>query len=67
MWRALFLAIGMSLLILGGECVIIHEAAWQAETGITQISPEDWMPWAFCGAGAVVVLYCFSIPRRVSH
>ncbi len=30
-----------------------------------EITPPDWAPWSFMSAGAVVLLYSFTIPRRV--
>ena len=31
-----------------------------------ELQPPEWAPWSFMGAGAVVLLYSFSIPRRVA-
>jgi len=84
MWRAFFLAVGISLLILGAECLIV-DRVMLASTG--QVSPGDdgvqgstdlsagggsrvvvppeWSPWSFFSAGAVVMIYSFTIPRRV--
>jgi hypothetical protein len=30
------------------------------------VAPPDWAPWSLMGGGAVVVLYSFTIPKRVS-
>ena len=29
------------------------------------VTPPDWAPWSLMAGGAVVVLYSFTIPRRV--
>lgn len=30
------------------------------------VQPPEWVPWTFLSAGAVVILYSFTIPRRVN-
>jgi hypothetical protein len=81
MWRAFFLAIGVSLVILGVECLgvetvnlRIREPAVQsafpfgneAKLGPQEtIAPPPWVPWSLLSSGAVVCLYSFTIPRRV--
>jgi hypothetical protein len=30
-----------------------------------EVVPPDWAPWSLLGAGAVVVLYSFTVPQRV--
>lgn len=90
MWRALFLALGVSLVIIGAQCLVLErvvlasgssEAAPAQQSGRLfrrvrstevekpqgkQIVPPDWAPWSLMGAGAVVMLYSFTIPRRVA-
>ncbi len=76
MWRSFFLAIGIFLCILGVECLaiekaVLHSAAEQpAGFGVSrpaprEITPPEWAPWTLMSAGAVVLLYSFTIPRRV--
>ncbi len=72
MWRAFFLAVGAYCCLLGVEALALEQAVLKPESrGGRQvaagkvISPPDWAPWSLMGAGAVVVLYSFSIPRRV--
>jgi hypothetical protein len=31
-----------------------------------EVMPPDWVPWSLLGAGAVVMLYSFTIPQRVN-
>ncbi|GIW95994.1 MAG: hypothetical protein KatS3mg110_4035 [Pirellulaceae bacterium] len=79
MWRAFFLAIGLSVFLLGAECLVIEQAvlhpsrranAQQAsslsgEPEIrTVLRPPEWVPWTFMSAGAVTVLYALTLPRR---
>ena len=30
-----------------------------------EFKPKEWMPWSALSTGAVVILYSFTIPRRV--
>ena len=30
-----------------------------------EIKTQEWMPWSFLGAGAVIILYTITIPRRL--
>ncbi len=81
MWRAFFVAMGIVLCIVGGECLIIDKAVLaKSEDGTTafnanqqptgpisrDLKPPEWAPWTFISVGAVVLLYSFTIPRRVS-
>lgn len=31
-----------------------------------EYKPKEWMPWSMLSTGAVVILYSFTIPRRVN-
>ena len=82
MWRALFLAVGFFVMILGVECLGVervtlkmHDAPpapvspfdTESRTGAQkQIVPPPWAPWSLLSSGAVICLYSFTIPRRVS-
>jgi hypothetical protein len=70
MWRALFLALGVSSCLLGAEALFIDRAVLKkpAEQGATEkvVDPPPWAPWSLLAGGAVVVLYSFTIPRRVA-
>ena len=82
MWRALFMGIGITLLLLGLECMVIHEAVLADDFSKTtvpahdpeldleppapvktprRIAPPEWAPWSLLSAGAVVVLYSFTV------
>lgn len=81
MCRAFFLAVGIFVCILGLECLVIEKAvfanfATQAQEADALgfatpapknrvVVPADWAPWAFLAGGAVVILYSFSIPKRL--
>jgi hypothetical protein len=77
MWRACFLAIGLYALLLGAECMVIEQATLRAKaaesSGIFGTSPAagrvvvppEWAPWSLMSAGAIVVLYSFTLPKRV--
>ena len=75
MWRAFFLAVGITLCILGAECLVLHKAVLAAEQDAEvtvknvkprEIKPPEWAPWSLLSAGVVVVLYSFTIPRRIN-
>jgi hypothetical protein len=71
MWRSFFLAIGAYCCLLGVEALAIEKAVLKvdpanAQTAWQEIVPADWAPWSMLGAGAVVMLYSFTIPQRVS-
>lgn len=72
MWRALFLAIGVYCCLLGVEALALDQAVLkpkvrggQVIAPARRITPPDWAPWSLMAGGAVVVLYSFTIPRRV--
>ena len=82
MWRAFFLAMGIASIILGAECLAIEKAilaptAAAAPNGNStplsapvatkrEVNPPEWAPWSLLSAGAVVVLYSFTLPKRVA-
>ncbi len=67
MWRAFFLAVGITAVLLGAECLAVDKVVVRAprEGGPSEIIPPDWAPWSLISAGAVTVLYSFTIPQRV--
>ena len=81
MWRAFFLAVGISLCVLGAECMVVDEAvisrspapAMATSYGPTPpnsgrsrvVKPPEWAPWSLMSAGAVVILYSFTLPQRM--
>jgi hypothetical protein len=82
MWRALFLAIGFFVMLVGVECLGVERVYLKMrekpaapsspfETPATegpqkQIIPPPWAPWSLLASGAVMCLYSFTIPRRVA-
>ena len=73
MWRSFFLALGAYCCFLGVEALMLDQAVLKPQVRAGQqiaparvISPPDWAPWSLMGAGAVVVLYSFTIPKRVT-
>jgi hypothetical protein len=82
-WRSFFLAVGIMLLIVGGECLVIESATLYAaaESSATDfmdpalppgtttkvVSPAEWMPWTLLSLGAIVVLYAVTLPKRWNH
>ncbi len=82
MWRALFLAIGIYLMLVGVECLGVETVTLKTrEAPPAPVSPFDttpkvgapmavtppsWAPWSLMATGAVVCLYSFTIPKRVN-
>ncbi|MBM4002413.1 MAG: hypothetical protein FJ295_03880 [Planctomycetes bacterium] len=78
MWRSFFLAVGITCIILGAECLAIekailapHSKRTNQETlapaaGPREFAPPEWAPWGLLSGGAVIVLYSFTIPLRVA-
>ena len=75
MWRALFLGLGIFCCLLGVEALAIDKAILSGPRSGTggpqvirrEITPPPWAPWSLMSTGAVVVLYSFSIPKRVKE
>ncbi|MCC7086583.1 MAG: hypothetical protein IT427_16415 [Pirellulales bacterium] len=67
MWRAFFLAIGLFLLVVGAECLLIDQATISnAESGVVTVVPPEWVPWSLMSAGAITMLYSFTLPKKFS-
>lgn len=83
MWRALFMAVGIFMVILGAEFLIVEKVvmADSAKSSASQISatttingslknhdfkPPEGLPWILLSAGAVIIIYTFTIPKRVA-
>ncbi len=76
MWRAFFLAVGIFCCVLGAECLALDRAIMKrkveqpAAFGQTvqasrEIVPPDWAPWTLLSTGAILMIYSFTIPKRV--
>ena len=79
MWRSLFLAFGIYACLLGAECLVIDKALLTSrERGSGMIGrldptagrqrelvPSEWAPWSLLSAGAVTILYSFTLPQRL--
>jgi hypothetical protein len=75
MWRALFQALGLYACLLGAECMAIDKAVLAPPHHLSVIEslnpprrefvPTDWEPWSLLSAGAVTILYSFTIPKRL--
>jgi hypothetical protein len=82
MWRAMFLAMGVFLLLLGVQCLGVSQFVLKVRDEAPTagsflettsavgpqkiIAPPPWAPWSLMSTGAVVCLYSFTIPKRVS-
>ena len=73
MWRSFFLGFGVYITLLGVEALAVDKAVLKPEMvgqdkfiKSQEVVPPDWAPWTLMGAGAVTVLYSFTIPQRVT-
>ena len=73
MWRSFFLGFGAYITLLRGEALAGDKAVLKPEMvghdkfiKSREVIPPDWAPWTLMGAGAVTVLYSFTIPQRVT-
>jgi hypothetical protein len=79
MLRAFFLATGICCLLLGLQCLVVEKAelsgdstasasnfARQAVPSYREIEPPEWAPWSLMSVGAVVILYTFTIPKKMT-
>lgn len=78
MLRAFFLALGFYAFLLGLECLVVDKAVLQPTREATasavaqqiapstrEVAPPEWAPWSLLSAGAVVMLYSFTIPAKM--
>jgi hypothetical protein len=73
MWRSFFLALGLCSCLLGAECLVIDKAVLverKTETAAPtrrEIKPAEWAPWSLLSGGAVVMLYSFTLPKKLKE
>jgi hypothetical protein len=70
----LFIALGLSAVLVGLECLVVEKAVLakpQAAAGASSkgvvtrdFVPPDWAPWSLMSVGAVTMLYSVTIPKR---
>lgn len=80
MWRAMFLAIGTFLIILGVQFLMADNAVLRLREETPQtlslfepslgakktFTVQSWMPYSFMGLGAVICIYSFTLPKRLA-
>jgi hypothetical protein len=68
MWRAMFLGLGLFLLIVGAECLIVDQAtistASESGSQVVTFTPPEWVPWSLMSAGAITMLYSYTLPQK---
>ncbi|MEM9353009.1 MAG: hypothetical protein AAGA92_08345 [Planctomycetota bacterium] len=72
MWRALFLALGAFTCLLGVQALAIERATVKQSAPdnpgaytYKEVTLPDWAPWSLMSGGVVVVLYSFTLPKKV--
>jgi hypothetical protein len=72
MWRSFFLALGAYCCLLGLEALAVERAILKidptdpAPPSIREIAPPQWAPYIMMAAGAIVMLYSFTIPKKLN-
>ncbi|MCM2370486.1 hypothetical protein [Aporhodopirellula aestuarii] len=80
MWRSLFLAIGIMVIVVGVETMFIDSASVYAAAESTAVNfvdpsappapttttwqPGEKFPWAMLAIGTIIVLYAITLPKR---
>ena len=77
MWRAFFLAVGVFSILLGAQCLAVEKAVMQGGKRPVanafsfskaperrEMEPPEWAPWTLLSAGAVVMIYSFTLPKK---
>ncbi|MAV38868.1 MAG: hypothetical protein CMJ59_25815 [Planctomycetaceae bacterium] len=79
MVRAFFVALGLSLSIVGAESLLVEKAVLRETTAVVKPSllgpkvnfqqqewnPPIWMRWGMLSTGTLVVMYSFTLPGRL--
>jgi hypothetical protein len=81
MWRSFFLSIGVFMIILGAQCLGVQKFTMKMRSDPLpatalfetpkpgpkkQFTPAPWTPWSLLVTGAVVCLYSYTLPKRLS-
>ena len=81
MWKSMFLAIGIFLILFGAQCLGVATfklRIYEDQPAASMLdiipgpvpqktfSPAPWAPWSLMATGAIVCLYSFTIPKRMS-
>ena len=78
-WKAVFMAVGISMIVVGVESLLIDKAVLAARGEKTQtywgtttqeipqkeVVPAEWFPWSMMSGGVVVIIYACSFTRIV--
>ncbi len=74
MWRSMFLALGAYCCLLGLEALAIQRAVLkpqvrggQVVAAARNVTPPEWAPWSLLAGGTIVVLYSFTLPKKVKE
>ena len=67
MWRTFFLAVGAFVILLGLEGLAVDHVVFSETAGGQRLIPPDWGPWSLLSAGGVIILYTFTLPKRVKE
>jgi len=69
MWRSIFMAIGLVMLVMGLESLVVDSATLanhgEPVAASRDVVPPEWVPWSLMSAGAVTILYSITIPQKL--
>ena len=54
MWRAFFMAIGISLIVLGIECLVVERAVIASPTAVNSFGPADYETAEFAASTKII-------------
>ncbi|MCO6457976.1 MAG: hypothetical protein J5I93_21950 [Pirellulaceae bacterium] len=77
MWRAVFLAVGITCCVLGAECLVVDKAMFSQPARASELAwyqfpppekpseftPPEWAPWSLLTGGAVILIYSITLNK----
>jgi hypothetical protein len=76
MWRAFFMAVGISCCVLGAECLVtdrfilaseakpsVNNSFFAAPQKKREFIPPESAPWSLLSVGAIAILYSLALPK----
>lgn len=54
MWRALFMAVGISLIVLGAECLVVERAVIASPAAVNSFGPSDYGSADFAASTKII-------------
>lgn len=74
MIRNLFLGLGVFIVLTGIQHLLVDSYQVRGREGVTEwnqkvsgetVKPQPWRPYALMAGGAVLLIYCYTLPKRM--